>query len=85
MRMIRVWISCFIFMFVVTASWWLTLPMVISIADTLKPMTLIPEASLLIDTVSYIATLWGPLLDFFILIWAFMESQRRDVESEIYS
>ena len=85
--MIRVWISALIFMFAITASWWLTLPIVISIADTLKPMvpSTVHEVSLLIDAVSYVTTLWGPLLDLFILIWAFMESQRRDVESEIYS
>ena len=87
MRIVRVWISAFAFMFAITVSWWLTLPVIVSVADAIEAAAPadVPEVTLLIDTVSYAASLWGPLLDLFILIWAFTESQRRDVESEIYT
>ena len=84
MRVVKVWVSALVFMFVITVSWWITMPVVLAFINAVSSSITVSEGIMLMNAVGYVAVLWGPLLDLFILVWAFMESQRRDVESEIY-
>jgi len=71
--------------FMVSMSWYVTLPMCIGVARAINSTVTMAEGRLTINTVEYVCYIWGPLFIVFILFWAILNSQRRDVESEVYS
>lgn len=85
MRIVVVWITAFILLFVFTVSWYATVPAVIGVSRGLSDSySENPNAANIGTAVEYVGYAWGPLLDIFILVWAVISSQKRDVESEIY-
>jgi len=85
MRIVVVWLTALILLFVVSVGWYASLPIVIGVSQTManyySESSLASNIALAIEYVTYA---WGPLLDLFIVLWAIMSSQRRDVESEVY-
>lgn len=83
MHIVRVWVTASILLFVVTLGWYVSQPVVIGMARSLQPM--FDQSGLNIaTTIEYVSFAWGPILDIFILLWAIISSQARDVESQIY-
>lgn len=83
MRILVVWLNAFAIMFMVTIGWWISQPVVLGVSSGLKSQ--MSGAGLSVAyAVEYASYVWGPILDVFILLWAFMNSQKRDVESEVY-
>lgn len=82
MRLVKVWFYAIFFMAVVTAAWWLTMPIILTISSAFE--FTIHEAQLVVQMVSFASTIWGPLLDVVIVSWALLNSQKRDVESELF-
>jgi hypothetical protein len=82
MRIVWVWISAMTLLFMVTVGWWVSQPVVIGVSQGLRSQ--ISGTGLNIATmIEYVSYAWGPLFDVFVLVWAFMESQRHDMESEV--
>jgi hypothetical protein len=67
----------------ITVGWWVCLPIVAAVSNALKPS--MGASGLNVATaIEYANYVWGPILDVFIVLLALLNSQRRDVESEVY-
>jgi hypothetical protein len=84
MRIVFVWLSAFTLLFMITMGWWVSQPVVIGVSQALRGQMTNPNGLLIATMVEYVSYVWGPLFDVFILLWAVLNSQRRDVESEVY-
>lgn len=84
MRIVYVWLSAFTLLFMISVGWWVSLPVVIGVSQGLRPQITSPNGLLIATAIEYVSYIWGPLFDVFILLWAVLNSQRRDVESEVY-
>ena len=84
MRIVFVWLSAFTLLFMISVGWWVSLPVVIGVSQGLRPQITNPNGLLIATAIEYVSYIWGPLFDVFILLWAVLNSQRRDVESEVY-
>jgi hypothetical protein len=84
MRIVFVWLSAFTLLFMITLGWWVSQPVVIGVSQGLRTQITNPNGLLVATGVEYVSYVWGPLFDVFILLWAVLNSQRRDVESEVY-
>lgn len=84
MKIVRVLITASILLFVVTVSWYISQPVVIGFARSLRPMISIQAGLNIATAIEYVSFAWGPLLDGFILLWAAISASERDVESQIY-
>jgi hypothetical protein len=84
MRIVYVWLSAFTLLFMISVGWWVSLPIVIGVSMSLKPQITDPAGLNIATAVEYVGYVWGPLFDIFILLWAILNSQRKDVESEVY-
>ena len=83
MRIIRVWITALVLLFTVTTTWYVTLPAILGVAVGLEGHYGVMGANIA-TAVKYVSYAWGALLDIFVLLWAVISSQMRDVESEVY-
>lgn len=83
MRIVYVWLFAFTLLFMISVGWWVSLPIIAGISNGLKPRITDPTALNIAIAVEYVSYVWGPLFDVFILLWAIMNSQQRDVESEV--
>lgn len=84
MRIVFVWLSAFTLLFMITLGWWVSQPVVIGVSQGLRVQITNPNGLNIATMVEYVSYVWGPLFDVFILLWAILNSQRRDVESEVY-
>jgi len=84
MRILIVLISGLGLIFIVSMSWWLTLPIIIPIARAANSTVTLPAARLTINAIEYAEYIWGPLFVVIIVLWMLINAQKRDVESEIY-
>jgi len=84
MRIIKVWIAAFTLMFIFTIAWYVSLPTVLGMATGLEGSITNPAATNVVAAIKYACYVWGPILDIFLVLWAIISSQTRDVESEIY-
>ena len=83
--MIVVWTIAFVLLFTISVMWYVTLPVAFALGSSVESqMATLPAALNMLRLVEYVVILWGPIWDFFIVLWAFMESHRVDVTSQIY-
>lgn len=83
MRMIIVWTVAFSLLFSVSLGWYITLPIAFSLGSSIESQVS-GSALNALRIVQYVVILWGPIWDFFILLWALMESHRIDITSQTY-
>jgi hypothetical protein len=85
MRIVKVWLVAFFLIFTITAGWYLSQPAVIGLSRGINATVYDnPSARNVSTAIEYVSYVWGPLLVCFILVWAIMSSQKRDIESEMY-
>jgi len=84
MRIIVVWMTAIFLIFVISLGWYVTLPTVIGVSYALNSTLTHSTGRSISAGIQYVAYAWGPLLCIFILLWAIISSQKRDVESEVY-
>lgn len=84
MRIIAVWLTAILLLFVISVSWWATLPAIIGVSFALNDSITHPTGRSISTGIQYAGYAWGPLLCIFILLWAIISSQKRDIESEVY-
>ena len=77
MRVLFVWFTALISIFMVTVGWLVGNTVVVSIASqALGDIT--GQGYSLLTLLEYIAAWWGPILDGVILLWAIINSQETD-------
>ena len=77
MRVLYVWFTAILVIFVLTLSWYICNDIVVSIAaNALADVT--GSALSLTILVEYVAAWWGPLFDLIVLAWAIINSQEDD-------
>jgi hypothetical protein len=77
MRVLFVWFTAVISLFVITIGWYICNGVVVTIAhQALADVT--GQALALTILLEYVAAWWGPLFDVIILFWAIMSSQEID-------
>jgi len=84
MRIVFVWLAAITMMFVVTVGWYISQPVVMGVAYALKASISHPSAQSILTLVEYASFWWGPITDMFILLWAFINSQKSEYESYVY-
>ena len=85
MRILRVWILASIIIFSVSLGWYISQPVVIGFSRSLNATISANQNAVNVSkAIEYGSIIWGPLLIIFILLWAIVSSQQRDVESVIY-
>ena len=84
MRVLIVWIVATTLIFMVSVSWYVSQPLVIGVARGMNSYITNANARNIATAVEYVSYAWGPLMIVFVLLWAIISSQARDVESEIY-
>lgn len=84
MRVIWVWIVAFSLMFTVTLGWYIFLPVSFAISSSIETQISISPALNILRLVEFLTIVWGPFWDVFIVVWAYMESQRIDPMSARY-
>ena len=84
-RLIIVWCVALTLMFTVSVGYYITLPVAFALSAEIETqVSTIPAALQALRIVEYVVILWGPIWNFFILLWAYMESHRTDVVSQVY-
>ena len=85
MHVLWTWVVAIVLLFTTTVGWLVSIPIVVGVArglnNTLPASGSGRSIATMIELLSFV---WGPLFDIFILGWAVISSQRRDVESEVY-
>lgn len=79
------WITALILSLGITLGWYISNLVVNNIAS--NSMTIIGttgEAFNLLKLLEYVNIAWGPVLVFFVIIWAIASSATRDIASEGY-
>jgi len=84
MRIVLVWVVAITLIFMVSLGWWVSQPVVIGVSRSINSSVTDDRGRLAATAVEYSSYAWGPVLICFVLLWAVVSSQRRDVESEIY-
>ena len=85
LRMIVVWSVAFTLLFTVSVGWLISLPICFALSSSIEDqVNTLPGALSAFRIIEYVVILWGPIWDIFILLWAFMESHRIDVTSQVY-
>jgi len=79
-----VWIVAIIIIFTVSLGWWVSLPIVLGVAQGLDSSITDERGKSISMGVQFVAYAWGPISIMFIVLWAVMSSQRRDIDSSIY-
>ena len=85
MRIVWVWITASFLIFTISISWYVSQPVVIGMSRAINATIYDnPNARNVATAVEYVSYAWGPVLIIFLLAWAVISSQKRDIESEIY-
>jgi hypothetical protein len=83
MRVLMVWFTAIVCVFVISISWYICNGVVLSIAyQTMGDLT--AQAFGLLTLLEYVAAWWGPLFDVIVILWAIINSQEIDPNSRIY-
>lgn len=85
MQILYVWITALVLCLTITIGWYVSQDLVNQIASS--NMTLIGESGSgfnLLKLIEYVNIAWGPVFDFLVILWAIINSARRDITSEIY-
>lgn len=85
MNIIMVWVTALILCSVVTVGWYISNTVVNTIASgSMDIIGTSGQGFNLLKLLEYVNIAWGPVLDFFIILWAFASSSARDITSDIY-
>ena len=84
MRIVLVWAVAITLIFTISLGWYISQPVVVGIARGLNSTYTTQNQRNISTTIEYVSYLWGPLFIIFILLWAVINSQREDVESQYY-
>ena len=85
MRMVIVSIVALGLFFIVTVSWYVTLPVTIGVARAINGTITLAQAQQTVNVIEYACYIWGPLFDGFIVLWWFMTATQTEVESRLYA
>ncbi len=83
MRIIIVVAVAIVTMIPVSIAWYTLLPIAYSIGSQIESIAS-GQALTTLYIAEYVALLWGPLWDIFIILWAVVESQRVDYQGITY-
>lgn len=84
MQLFYVWLTALVLITSISLGWYVTLPIVSAFADGIANYTSAdPNARNIVQLVEFANFVWGPIMVIFILFWAIIYSQKRDVESEM--
>ena len=83
MRVLWVWFTALVSMFIITVGWYIGNGVVVTIASQ-AANDLTGQAFSLLTLLEYVAAWWGPVLDVIVLLWAIINSQEIDPNSLIY-
>jgi len=81
-----VWIVGLTLIFIISVGWYVSQPIVLGVSRTVNASIVGTETNArnTITMIEYTSFLWGPVFILFVLLWMFVSSARRDVESEVY-
>jgi hypothetical protein len=83
MRVLNVWFTAIVCVFIITMGWYICNGVVMTIAyQTMGDLT--TQAFSLLTLLEYVAAWWGPLFDVIVILWAIINSQEVDPNSRIY-
>lgn len=85
MQILYVWITALVLCLSITIGWYISLDLVNQIASS--NMDLIGTSGRgfnLLKLIEYVNIAWGPVFDFLVILWAIVNSARRDITSEVY-
>lgn len=84
MRIVMVWIVAITLIFTVSVGWYVSQPIILGVSRGLNSSITNPNGRNIVTAIEYVSFAWGPILILFVILWAVISSQRRDIESEIY-
>jgi len=77
MRVLMVWFTAIVSIFIITLGWYIGNGVVVMIAyQAMGDLT--GKAFSLLTLIEYVAAWWGPILDIIVLLWAIWNSQEID-------
>ena len=83
MRVLFVWFTAIVSVFVVTLGWYIANSVMVSISSqALTDLTGSGLSTLIL--LQYVSAWWGPIFDVVIILWAIINSQEVDPNSRIY-
>jgi hypothetical protein len=85
MQILYVWITALVLCLSITIGWYISQDLVNQIASS--NMDLIGTSGRgfnLLKLIEYVNIAWGPVFDFLVILWAIVNSARRDITSEVY-
>jgi hypothetical protein len=83
MRVLMVWFTAIVSVFITTLGWYIGNGVVITIAhQALADVT--GSALAAVQLLEFVAAWWGPIFDVIIILWAILNSQEIDPNSRIY-
>lgn len=80
MRILFVWLTALMLVFIITVSWYVSQGVVSSIANGLLSDAT-GQGENIRDLVLYANIIWGPLFSVLVVIWAIVSSQANSAES----
>lgn len=84
MRIVLVWIVAITLIFSISLSWYVSQPIILGVSRSINSSVTTSQGRNVVTAIEYVSYAWGPILIVFVLLWAVVSSQHRDVESEIY-
>lgn len=85
MQILYVWITALVLCLSITIGWYISQDLVNQIASS--NMDLIGTSGRgfnLLKLIEYVNIAWGPVFDFLVILWAIVNSARRNITSEVY-
>jgi hypothetical protein len=85
MQILYVWITALVLCLSITIGWYISQDIVNQIANS--NMDIIGTSGRgfnLLKLIEYVNIAWGPVFDFLVILWAIVNSARRDITSEVY-
>jgi hypothetical protein len=83
MRVLFVWFTALVAVFIITIGWYIGNGVVIAIAyQATSDFT--GSAFSAVQLLEFVAAWWGPVLDVIVILWAILNSQEIDPNSRIY-
>lgn len=83
MRVLWVWFTAIIGVFIITIGWYIGNAVVITIAHQ-ATSGFTGSAASTVGLLEFVAAWWGPILDIIVILWAIINSQEIDPTSRIY-
>lgn len=83
MRVLYVWFTTIICLFVITAGWQISSGVVTTLTNQALG-DLSGQGFNVLMMLQFVTAWWGPLLDIVVLLWAFINSQEVDPNSRIF-